>query len=693
MCRSRSRWPPSSRRPPTKWRRSQSSPQPRNLGGEVSSPILVRYTGRPMPDMLQITLPDGSSKQVPAGTTVGDFVKTQIGAGLAKAALFAKLDDEELDLSRPLSHGGKLTVITSKQREGLDLIRHDAAHVVASVVQRLFPGTQVTIGPSTEDGFYYDFFRKEPFTPEDLEKIEKAANEEIKRDLPFVRKEVSREEALQLFDKLGETFKKEIVEDIFSKGAKTLTLYSHGDWVDFCLGPHAPSTGRIGVIKLLNVAGAYWRGDHRNPQLQRIYGTAFFDKKDLDAWLKQQEEARKRDHRKLGKELDLFAFHPAAPGAVCWTHRGTLLFHALSNAMRGLCLRNGYQEIKTPLMFNKMLWERSGHWGKYRENMFLVLDPESKEHDFSLKPMNCPSHYLLYNMKKHSYRELPLRYHTQDILHRNEATGVLSGLTRVRQFQQDDAHIILMESQITDEVRRLTDLIGRVFRAFGLAYRAKFGTRPPQRIGTDEVWDRAEAGLRAAIQQTGVDWVENPGDGAFYGPKLDFHVKDSIGRLWQLGTIQLDYAAPERFDLHYVGEDNALHRPVVIHRAIYGSFERFIAILIEHFAGNFPVWLAPVQARVITVADRHMPWAGEVAQRLQSRGLRAELDNSSEKLGAKIRDAQLQKIPYTLVVGDKEVEQEAVSPRRHGEGKDAEMGTLPLAGFVEQLAKEAQVPY
>src|SRR5437870_1783612 len=652
-----------------------------------------------MSETLQITLPDGSSKQVAAGTTVADFVKTQIGSGLAKAALFARLDDEELDLSRPLTRSGKLTVFTSKQREGLDLIRHDAAHVVASVVQRLFPGTQVTIGPHTEEGFYYDFFRKEPFTPEDLEKIEKAANEEIRKDLPFVRKEVSREEALQLFDRLGETFKKEIVEDIFSKGAKTLTLYSHGDWVDFCLGPHAPSTGRIGVIKLLNVAGAYWRGDHRNPQLQRIYGTAFFDKKDLDAWLKQQEEARKRDHRKLGRELDLFAFHPASPGAVFWTHRGTLLFNALSNAMRNMCLRNGYPEIKTPLMYNKMLWERSGHWGKYRENMFLVLDPESKEENvderasFSLKPMNCPSHYLFYQMKKHSYRELPIRYHTQDVLHRNEATGVLSGLTRVRQFQQDDAHIILMESQITDAVRRLVELVGRVFQAFGLEYRAKFGTRPAQRIGSDELWDRAEASLREAVEQTGVSWVENPGDGAFYGPKLDFHVRDSIGREWQLGTIQLDYNAPDRFDLSYVGEDNKEHRPVVIHRAIYGSFERFIAILIEHYAGNFPVWLAPVQARVITVADRHMPWAREAAQVLQARGLRAELDESSEKLGAKIRDAQLQKIPYTLVVGDKEVEQKDVSPRRHGEGKDAEMGTLPLAAFAEQLAKEATVPF
>ncbi len=646
-----------------------------------------------MSEQLQITLPDGSSKQVPAGTTVGDFVKTQIGAGLAKAALFAKLDDEELDLSRPLTRGGKLTVFTNKSREGLDLIRHDAAHIVASVVQRLFPGTQVTIGPSTEEGFYYDFYRETPFTPEDLEKIEKAANEELKKDLPFVRKEVSREEALELFKKLGEKFKVEIVEDIFAKGAKTLTLYSHGDWVDFCLGPHAPSTGRVGVIKLLNVAGAYWRGDHRNAQLQRIYGTAFFEKKDLDAWLKQQEEAKKRDHRKLGKELDLFAFHPAAPGAAFWTHRGTLLFHALSNAMRNLCLRNGYQEVKTPLMYNKMLWEKSGHWGKYKENMFLVLDKETGEHDFSLKPMNCPSHHLLYQMKRHSYRELPIRYHTQDVLHRNEATGVLSGLTRVRQFQQDDAHIYLMESQITDEVKRLTELLRKVYTAFGLSFTARFATRPLQRIGTDETWDRAEAGLKAALEKTGLQYELKPGDGAFYGPKIDFDVSDSIGRKWQLGTIQLDYEVPERFELGYIGDDNTEHRPVLIHRAIYGSFERFIAILIEHYAGNFPLWLAPIQARIITVADRHQPWAREVHEKLQSRGLRVELDESSDKLGAKIREAQLAKIPYTAVIGDKEVEGKGVAPRVHGEGKAAELGFLPLDSFAERLVAEAAVPF
>jgi len=646
-----------------------------------------------MSDSLTITLPDGSQKSVQSGTTVAEFVKTQIGAGLAKAALFARLDEEELDLSRPLSRSGKLQIFTPKNREGLDLIRHDAAHIVASVVQRLFPGTQVTIGPSTEEGFYYDFYREIPFTPDDLAAIEKAANEQIAKNEPFVRREVSKDEAIGLFDKLGEKFKIEIIEDIFAKGAKTLTLYSHGDWFDFCLGPHAPSTGRVGVIKLLNVSSAYWRGDHRNASLQRIYGTAFFDKKELDAYLKQQDEAKKRDHRKLGKELDLFYFHPFAPGAAFWSAKGTTLMNVLSNAMRKLCLGNGYVEIKTPLLFNKGLWEVSGHWGKYKENMFLVQDSETGEHDLSLKPMNCPSHHLFYQMKKKSYRELPLRFHTQDILHRNEATGVLSGLTRVRQFQQDDAHIYLMESQITEEVKRLTVLIDRVYKAFGLEFTAKFATRPAQRLGSDEIWDKAEGSLKAALEQTGLAYELKAGDGAFYGPKIDFDVSDSIGRKWQLGTIQLDYLAPERFGLEYVGADNTVHRPVIIHRAIYGSFERFIAILIEHFAGNFPVWLAPVQARVITVAADYEPWAREVLETLQARGLRVELDAGSDTLGSKIREAQLEKIPYTLVIGAHEADEKSVSPRRHGVGKEAQSARLGLALFADQLAKEAAVPF
>jgi threonyl-tRNA synthetase len=647
-----------------------------------------------------ITLPDGAQKSVPAGTTVGDFVRTQISAGLAKAALFGKFNGNEVDLTAPLDRDGTLAVFTTKNPESLRLIRHDAAHVVASVVQRLFPGTQVTIGPDTDEGFYYDFYRETPFTPADLEAIEKASNEEIKKDLPFVRKEVSKDEALALFGKLGEKFKLEIIEDIFAKGAATLSLYSHGDWVDFCLGPHGPSTGKVGVIKILSVAGAYWRGDHRNAQLQRIYGTAFHTQKELDAWMHQQEEARKRDHRKVGKELDLFAFHKAAPGAVFWTHKGTILFTQLQTAMRRMCLANGYEEIKTPLLYNKSLWETSGHWGKYRETMFLILDPEAdpalsedERASFSLKPMNCPSHHLFYEMKRRSYRELPLRLHTQDVLHRNEATGVLSGLTRVRQFQQDDAHIYLMESQIADEVSALTKLIAKVYAAFGLEFTAKFATRPKEKIGDDALWDRAETALKAALEATGLPYELKPGDGAFYGPKIDFDVADSIGRKWQLGTIQLDYNAPERFNLEYIGADNTAHRPVVIHRAIYGSFERFIGILIEHFAGNFPVWIAPQQARLLPVAERHHAWCEEVAAKMRAAELRVDIDRSHGKLGAMIRDAQLAKIPYALVVGDKEVEAKGVSPRKHGTGKEADLGLMPFETFLAQIVKEAEIPY
>ena len=649
---------------------------------------------------ITITLPDGSQKQVPAGTTVGEFVKTSIGVGLAKAALFAKYDGAEVDLTHEMDHDGALAIFTPKNPEGLDLVRHDAAHIVASVVQRLFPGTQVTIGPTTDEGFYYDFHREKPFTPEDLEAIEKAANEEIKKDLPFTRREVSKEEALALFARLGEKFKLEIIEDIFAKGAKTLSLYSHGDWVDFCLGPHGPSTGRVGVIKLLSVAGAYWRGDHRNAQLQRIYGTAFFSQKELDAWTHQQEEARKRDHRKLGKELDLFHFHPAAPGAAFWTAKGTSIYTTLSHAMRRMCLANGYQEIKTPLIYNKSLWETSGHWGKYRENMFLILDtdtdaslPAEERASSSLKPMNCPSHYLFYQIKRRSYRELPLRLHTQDVLHRNEAVGALSGLTRVRQFQQDDAHIILMESQISDEVATLTKLIAKVYSAFGLEFTAKFATRPAMKIGDDALWDKAEAALEAALKATGLAYELKPGDGAFYGPKIDFDVADSIGRKWQLGTIQLDYNAPERFNMGYIGANNAEHRPVVIHRAIYGSFERFIGILIEHFAGAFPTWLAPEQARIVPVAERHIEWAEEVARQMRAADLRVEVDTSQGMLGAMIRDAQLAKVPYTLVVGDKEVAAKSVSPRTRGTGKEADLGITPLDVFLAKITKEAEIPY
>lgn len=652
-----------------------------------------------MSDSVKVTLPDGSAKEAAAGTTVLEFVKGQIGPGLAKAAYFAKLDGEPVDLSRRLDRDAKLEVVTTRNPEALEVARHDAAHVMASVVQKLYPGTQVTIGPSIEDGFYYDFARETPFTPEDLEKIEKATNEAIKADHPFVRSEISMDEALALFEGLGEKYKVEIVKDIAARGAKTLTLYKHGDWVDFCLGPHGPSTGRIGVVKLLNVAGAYWRGDSKNAMLQRIYGTAFFDKKELDAHLAKLEEVRKRDHRKLGPALGLFMFHEWAPGAAFWLPHGTTLYNVLEDAMRRLVTANGYQEVKTPLLFNKRLWETSGHWGVYRENMFLVFDKESDPAlpvedrlSMSLKPMNCPSHHLIYKNGKRSYRELPLRYFTIDTLHRNELSGSLGGLTRVRQFAQDDSHIYLAESQIADEIERITSLMKIVYGAFGLQFSLKFSTRPKpeERLGDDALWDRAEGALRAALDRMGLPWELNPGDGAFYGPKIDFVVTDSLGRTWQTCTIQLDYAAPERFDLTYVGDDNKEHRPVVIHRAVYGSFERFIAILTEHYAGAFPAWLCPVQARVVTVSDRFDDWAREVTTALQAKGWRVELDGSSDKLGAKIRNAQLAKIPYTLVVGEKEVEAKGVSPRRYG-GED--LKTMPLADFAALLEKEATPPY
>jgi threonyl-tRNA synthetase len=582
------------------------------------------------------------------------------------------------------------------------MLRHDAAHVVASVVQRLFPGTQVTIGPAVEDGFYYDFYREQPFTPEDLERIEAAANDEVKKQLPFVRSEIGMDEAIAHFERLGEKFKVEIVRDIAARGATTLTMYEHGGWSDFCLGPHAPHTGHVGVIKLMSVAGAFWRGDPKNPQLQRIYGTAFPDKKQLQEYLTRLEEAKKRDHRRLGRELGLFTFLPVSPGSAFWLPKGTTLFRTLSEAMRRLLLDEaGYEEIKTPILYNKNLWEQSGHWGKYKENMFLILNKESvegePEHvphhalDSSLKPMNCPSHHLVYGLERRSYRELPMRLHTQDALHRNEISGSLGGLTRVRQLHQDDAHIYLMEEQIFDEISRLFALIDKVYTGLGLPYEAKFSTRPDNFLGELERWNKAEAMLEQALKNMGKPYTLKPKDGAFYGPKIDFDVTDALGRKWQCATIQLDYLAPERFDLKYVGADNAEHRPVVIHRAIYGSFERFIAILTEHFAGNFPTWLAPVQARVITVSDKQVPYAREVHAKLKKAGFRVEIDDSTaEKISARVRLAELAKVPYTVVIGDKEVEAGAVAPRGHG-GRDLKQ--MPLDQFIDLLRAESKVPW
>ena len=631
---------------------------------------------------MQVQLPDGSQKEVPENATVAD-VAASIGKGLAKAAIAGKVNGKVVDVYAKVPDGAKVEIVTPKSEEGVDTIRHSTAHLMAMAVQELFPGTQVTIGPVIENGFYYDFATDRTFSEEDLRRIEEKMAEIVKRDIPIRREEWSRDEAVQQFDKMGEKYKVEIIKSI--PGDETLSVYRQGEWFDLCRGPHVPSTGKLGAFKLTSVAGAYWRGNSKNAMLQRIYGTAWPDQKELEAYLKRTEEAKARDHRKLGKELDLFHFHPFAPGSAIWTPKGTTLYQTLMQNMRELVLANGYLEVKTPLMFNKGLWEISGHWGKYKENMFLVLDSETGEHDFSLKPMNCPSHYLLYNMKRHSYRELPIRFATFDVLHRNEASGVLSGLTRVRQFQQDDAHIICKESDVTDEVRRFVALLDKVYASVGLEYTPKFATRPEQRIGNDELWDRAESMLKAALDSLNRPYELKPGDGAFYGPKIDFDVSDSIGRKWQLGTFQLDYNAPERFDLKYIGEDNAEHRPVVMHRAIYGSIERFIAILIEHFAGAFPMWLAPVQAIVLPLSEKFVDYASEVADKLRAAGLRVEVDDSNEKLGAKIRDAQLQKVPFMLVVGEKEASANSVNVRKRSGGDQVAMSIEEFLAHTRSL--------
>ncbi|MGH9458880.1 MAG: threonine--tRNA ligase [Thermoanaerobaculia bacterium] len=631
-----------------------------------------------MEQTMTIQLPDGSKREVPEGATVAD-VAASIGPRLAKDAIAGKIDGRVVDVYAKVPEGAKVEIVTPKSADGLDVIRHSTAHLMANAVQELFPGTQVTIGPVIENGFYYDFATDRPFTEEDLARIEEKMAEIAKRDVPVRREEWERDDAIRHFESIGEKYKAEIIRSI--PGDEVLSVYRQGDWKDLCRGPHVPSTGRLGAFKLTSVAGAYWRGDSRNAMLQRIYGTAWADKKDLEAYLKQLEEARARDHRKLGRELDLFHFHPFAPGAAFWTPKGTTLYNILADFMREVTRDNGYLEVKTPLLFNKGLWERSGHWGKYRENMFLVLDSETGEHDFSLKPMNCPSHFLYYGMSKHSYRDLPLRLHTQDVLHRNEASGTLGGLTRVRQFAQDDAHIFCLEEQVPDEVRRFVAILDRVYSTFGLEYTAKFSTRPPIRIGDDALWDRAEGLLRSALDSLGRPYELKEGEGAFYGPKVDFDVSDSIGRKWQLGTIQLDYNAPERFELIYVGSDNATHRPAVLHRAIYGSFERFIAILIEHFAGAFPFWLAPVQAVVLPLSEKFVEYGRTVEAKLKEAGIRAAIDESNEKLGAKIREAQLQKVPFMLVVGEKEAASGTVSLRKRTGG---DQGAVPLDDLLEE---------
>jgi threonyl-tRNA synthetase len=639
----------------------------------------------PMPPMkILLTLPDGATREVDAGTLARDVVAS-IGARLLRDAVAVSIDGTVQDLMTPIRSGGAFTVITEKDPRSLGVLRHSGAHILATAVRRLRPDAKIGFGPAIDDGFYYDFEVTEPFTPEDLETFEAEMRKVVTEKYPFVREEVSRDEALRRF--ADDPLKLERIEDLGED--EVISTYTDGPFIDLCRGPHVQDTSYLKHFKLLHTAAAYWRGDEKRQMLQRIYATAWWRKEDLDAYIFRIEEAKRRDHRVVGKQLDLFMMHHFAPGAVFWTERGTTVFKALVDYLREL-QRDDYREVMTPLMYNKGLWKISGHWDVYRENMFLVLDKETGEHDFSLKPMNCPSHHLLYAAKKHSYRDLPLRMNTYDVLHRNEVSGALSGLTRVRQFQQDDCHIYLMESQIGDEVERLLRFITGYYDTFGLQATLKFATRPPERVGSDAMWDRAEQGLRTALEKAGRPYELKEGDGAFYGPKIDFDVHDSLGRAWQLGTIQLDYSQPERFDLWYTGEDNTAHRPVLIHRAVSGSFERFMAILIEHFAGAFPTWLAPEQVRVISITDDQAAVAEAVTKRMRDAGIRAHADARSETLKYKIAEGVRMKVPYLAVIGKREAESDMVAINVRGAGREQKPAPLPVAMFIQRVLEESR---
>ncbi len=632
-----------------------------------------------------MTLPDGTVLDLPDGATGADAAAA-IGPGLARAALAVKQGGQVRDLGLPLIDGEQLEIVTRKSgRDALDLIRHDAAHVLAAAVLELYPGVKISIGPSIDGGFYYDFEFPDGsgVTEADFPAIEQRMREHIKAAEPFQRDEVGIEEALERFRSEGQDYKLELIEDLVrDQGVQTVSLYRNGAFTDLCRGPHAPATDRIGAIKLQSVAGAYWRGDSSRTMLTRIYGTAFFTARELEEELERLEQARARDHRKLGRELGLFSFSDISPGSAFWLPKGTVLWNELVALSRDMGAERGFTEVKTPLLYDSELWKTSGHWGKYRENMFVT---ETEERAFGLKPMNCPGHAHMFRSQRWSYRDLPVRYAEPGLLHRNELSGTLHGLLRVRHFVQDDAHIFCAEEQVEQEVRRCLEYAFSTFEIFGFEIELELSTRPEQRIGTDEMWDRAEGALAKVLADDGLDYRVNEGDGAFYGPKIDLHTTDSLGRSWQLGTVQLDYSMPERFDLVYTGADNAEHRPVMIHTARMGSFERFIGILIEHLAGELPVWLAPVQALVLPISDRHAQAARDVAATIRARGLRVEADDRAESIGRRIREGELQKIPYMLVIGDREADEQAVSVRRRHEG---DLGMVAVERFVEHLAHE-----
>lgn len=627
-----------------------------------------------------ITLPDGSQRSFAQAVTVAD-VAASIGAGLARAALAGKVDGELVDTAYLISKDAQLAIITDKDADGLDIIRHSTSHLLAYAVKELFPEAQVTIGPVIENGFYYDFSYARPFTPEDLVAIEKRMAELAKRDIPVTRKVMPRNDAVAYFKGIGEHYKAEIIASI--PADQEVSLYAEGDFTDLCRGPHVPSTGKLKVFKLMKLAGAYWRGDAKNEMLQRIYGTAWAKKEDLEAYLTRLEEAEKRDHRKLGKLLDLFHMQDEAPGMVFWHPKGWAMWQEIEQYMRAVYRDNGYQEIRCPQIIDRVLWEKSGHWEHYKANMFTT---ESEKHDYAIKPMNCPGHVQVFNSDLRSYRELPLRYGEFGSCHRNEPSGGLHGLMRVRGFVQDDGHIFCTEAQIESEVTAFNALVLKVYRDFGFSdVTVKLALRPESRVGSDEIWDKSEAALRAALQASGMTWEELPGEGAFYGPKIEFHIKDAIGRSWQCGTIQVDFSMPGRLGAEFVDEDNSRKVPVMLHRAILGSLERFIGILVENHAGALPLWLSPVQMVVMNISQAQEAYTESVAETLRASGFRVQSDLRNEKITYKIREHSLQKLPYQLIVGDKEMAAGLVAVRtRQGE----DLGQMSVAAFIERLRAE-----
>ena len=631
--------------------------------------------------MLKITMKDGSVREVNEGTSILDFVK-QVSNSLAKKVLAAKVDGETKDLTTILEHDCAVDFLTFEDADGRWALRHTASHILAQAVKRLYKdnNVQLAIGPAIENGFYYDIDMDKQLGEADLQDIEKEMKKIVKENLKLERQEVSRAAALKLFAEKGENYKVELINDLPED--ETISLYTQGEFTDLCAGPHVLSTGKVKAIKLQSIAGAYWRGDEHNKMLQRIYGTAFEKQTDLDEYLNMLEEAKKRDHRKLGKELDLFSLHEEGPGFPFFHPNGMIVRNELINYWREVHRRYGYQEIMTPMIMNRKLWEQSGHWAHYAENMYFTkIDGE----DYAVKPMNCPGGMLVYKTRQHSYRDLPLRLGELGLVHRHEKSGELHGLFRVRNFTQDDAHLFLTPAQIEEEIQHTIDLFDEVYSTFGLSYTAELSTRPDDSMGSDEIWEKATAALRNALDHRGLKYIVNEGDGAFYGPKIDFHLRDSIGRTWQCGTIQLYMLMPEKFDLTYVGEDGEKHRPVMLHRVVYGSIERFIGILIENYAGAFPAWFAPVQVRILPITDKHADYAYELKKKMFDLGLRVEVDDRNEKVGYKIRESQVKKTPYTLVVGDQEVADQTAAVRKYGE-KDSE--TMSVQAFIEYLQQK-----